>query len=112
MPSDANSYFDVDEMTQVLGSLIWEAPEGVQILRCKGLLQGFGTASDAIKGEYMLQGVGDVFELRPMGGTSPQARQYNGPGKFLFVGRGIDAETIQKDLTACIKTDTMTKQAE
>ena len=74
-----------------LGTLLWESPEGLEILRCKGLFEGFGAAPDAIHGEYMLQGVGDVFELRPMGAGG---KHHVGPGKFLFVGRGIDKEEI------------------
>jgi len=50
----ASSYFDVDEMTMFLGELIWESPETVEILRCKGLFEGDSSASDAIFGEYML----------------------------------------------------------
>lgn len=51
---DENSYFDVDGMTMYLGTLLWESPEGLEILRCKGLFEGFGAAPDAIRGEYML----------------------------------------------------------
>ena len=85
-------------MTQVLGERIWEAPDDVEILRCKGLFHGFGTASDAVQGQYMLQGVGDVFELRPMGGAT-----HEGAAKFLFVGRGIDIEALKQDLSSCIR---------
>ena len=83
-----------------LGELIWESPEGLEVLRCKGLFQGFGQATDAEYGQYMLQGVGDVFELRPMASI---AGAHEGPGKFLFVGRGIDKDAIQQDLASCIK---------
>ena len=54
MPAEQTSYFDVDQMTQVLGERIWESPDDVEILRCKGLFHGFGTASDAVQGQYML----------------------------------------------------------
>ena len=79
-------------MTQFLGELIWESPEEVDILRCKGLFEGKSTASDAIDGEYMLQGVGDVFELRPMGASG---KHHEGPARFLFVGRGINVEAVR-----------------
>ena len=46
----------------------------------------------------MLQGVGDVFELRPMNGSV-----HEGPGKFLFVGRGIDSEALKRQLESCLK---------
>ncbi len=107
MPTES-SFFDIDTMTMYLGKLIWEAADGVEILRCKGLFQGGGNNSSNIicddklngdknscfsGGEYMLQGVGDVFELRDMSqantGTNGP-KQHQGDAKFLFVGRGID----------------------
>ena len=88
-------------MTQFLGELIWEAPDNVEILRCKGLFEGRSSASDAIDGEYMLQGVGDVFELRPMGAGGTH---HKGDARFLFVGRGIDFEAIRKGLANCMRT--------
>lgn len=51
-------------------------------------------------GQYMLQGVGDVFELRPM---AEVAGAHEGPGKFLFVGRGIDKVAIESGLAACVR---------
>ena len=83
-----------------LGELIWESPDGIEILRCKGLFEGNGTSSDAIHGEYMLQGVGDVFELRPMGAGG---RHHAGPANFLFVGRGMNMQEIKEGISSCIK---------
>ena len=42
--------------------------------------------------------MGDVFELRPMGGAT-----HEGAAKFLFVGRGIDIEALKQDLSSCIR---------
>ena len=92
-----SSYFDIDAMTQVLGELIWEAPESVDIMRCKGLLRG-RASDDPEPIQYMLQGVGDVFELRPM------TNSHNDPGKFLFVGRGIDKSQLEADLSSCLRS--------
>ena len=77
-------------MTQMLGLLLWEPAEGVNVMRCKGVFQGDGTGPDNRLGEYMLQGVGDIFELRPMAASQADLNK----AKFLFVGRGIDKEAI------------------
>jgi hypothetical protein len=46
----------------------------------------------------MLQGVGDLFELRKIEQERPKKM-----ANFLFVGRGIDPEKVRIDLTACLK---------
>ena len=54
----------------------------------------------------MLQGVGDVFELRDMSQANTNIngpKQFQGDAKFLFVGRGIDKEAVQAQLKACIQ---------
>ena len=42
--------------------------------------------------------MGDVFELRPIG----KEVETTTPGKFLFVGRGIDREALKRNLEGLI----------
>ncbi len=45
-----------------MGVLLWEKPNDIQLMRCKGTF--VATNTDGIKAEYILQGVDEVFEFK------------------------------------------------
>ena len=53
-------------MTRLIGTYLWEGETfGVTIMRCKGKYKGIENGETAM---FMLQGVGDLFELRKIEG--------------------------------------------
>ena len=73
----------------------------MHVLRCKGLFRGKGPEDSTGPQVYMLQGVGDLFEFRRV---EEPAKEGDCANRFLFVGRGIDAEMVTNELKTCIKT--------
>ena len=87
---EIDGHIDNDALTRLMGTYLWE-DVGMEIMRCKGKYTGAEAGGKV--GTYMLQGVGDLFELREVNGAQ------DGPdGKFLFVGRGIDAEKLREEI--------------
>ena len=92
---DFDGHIDNEALTRVMGTHLWE-DTGMEIMRCKGKYSG--ADSDGSKGTFMLQGVADLFELRHV-----KAEEAPKGGKFLFVGRGIDAEKLKEEIKQCLK---------
>lgn len=77
-----------------MGTYLWEGEShGTTILRCKGRYKGIENGKPAI---FMLQGVGDLFELRNM--KDETVVESDTQSKFLFVGRGIDETKLKADI--------------
>ena len=87
-----------------MGMYLWEGESlGVQIMRCKGRYKGI--ESDGQTAIFMLQGVGDLFELREMKDEQiVEGDESQMQAKFLFVGRGIDVNKVKAEIQECIKT--------
>lgn len=78
-----------------MGELLWEKPNslGAEIMRCKGI---FAAQEGDVLGCFMLQGVEEVFEMRNLN------QVMEGKPKFLFIGKDIDREALQKLLQECV----------
>ena len=87
---DIDGHIDNEALTVLMGTYLWE-DVGMEIMRCKGKYTGVDSSGKV--GAYMLQGVGDLFELREIDGDQSQQG-----GKFLFVGRNIDAEKLREEI--------------
>lgn len=48
-----------------MGELLWEKPNDIEIMRCKGTFNARNSENKLT--EYMLQGVDEVFEFREIG---------------------------------------------
>ena len=66
------------------------------VLRCKGKF--VAENDDGKASVYMLQGVGDLFELREL----PQEDIKLGQFKFLFVGRNINETELIAAISKCV----------
>jgi G3E family GTPase len=74
-----------------LQTLLWESRlpgggkvEGLDILRTKGYFKVEGG------GEYVVQGVTDIFEIKEV--AVKQGEDKEVPGKLVFIGRGVGKE--------------------
>ena len=81
---------DRKKLEPAIGAYLWDAQGSTEILRCKGKFFAKNEADQPA--EYLLQGVGEVFEFREI-----EQVQSSGPfeHKFLFVGRQIDPAQMQ-----------------
>ena len=76
-----NTKLDKDKLEFLIGEMLWERTDKIEVMRCKGVFQ------DVSGKYYMLQGVQDLFEFRE---TLPAQQPC-----FLFVGRGsLDKKEI------------------
>jgi len=83
-----------------MGTYLWEGPSnGLNIMRCKGKFRALN--EEGVEKEYNLQGVGDLFEFREI--TNSEENGNGGLNKFLFVGRGIDAQKVKSEIEKCFK---------
>ena len=82
----------------MMGTYLWEGESlGLQIMRCKGRYKGI--ESDGRTAIFMLQGVGDLFELREMKDEQiVEGDESQVQAKFLFVGRGIDINKVKAEI--------------
>lgn len=64
-------------------------------MRCKGTFVGVADDDEA-PGEYMLQGVDEVFEIKKLGNGDE-----SGKCRLLFVGRGIDEGWLEVEIKKC-----------
>lgn len=74
---------------QAIGKILWDGIAG-DVYRCKGIFRDpFGTS-------FMLQGVGEVFEVTEEGRREEQPDE----GRFLFVGTSLDKGVMEELLRA------------
>ena len=89
-------------MTRLMGTYLWEGESlGVEIMRCKGRYKGIESGKTSM---FMLQGVGDVFELRAID-EEIKDDETQRMAKFLFVGRNIDANKMKSELLECCQNN-------
>ena len=80
---------DIEDLRNMLDSLLWEDGD-TDIYRAKGLIH----ASDG--SAFVLQAVGEVYELKRVGQWQPGK-----PSKVVFIGRGLDRESLLASLMSC-----------
>jgi G3E family GTPase len=88
-----------DRLDEWVRTVLWEnhlpedppaSSQGLQILRCKGLIHMVSGSS------HVLQGVRNLYEISPVeGGTDEMGVE---SGKLVFIGKGLD-ERIRSSLT-------------
>jgi len=79
-----DSCFSPEQVTRAVGQILWSQTAG-EVYRCKGLFSSGGNW-------FMLQGVGELFEVTPIQAAS-------GPSKFLFIGTNLNRSAIHSLLS-------------
>ncbi|KAK9100555.1 hypothetical protein Scep_023985 [Stephania cephalantha] len=83
---------DLEKANMWLGTLLLERSD--DIYRMKGLL-----SVEGMKERFVFQGVHDIFQGspdRPWGSDEPRLN------KIVFIGKNLDAETLEKGFKACL----------
>ena len=80
---------DIDQLREMFDSLLWEDGD-TDIYRAKGLIHAADGSS------FVLQAVGDVYELKRVGRWEPGK-----PSKVVFIGRGLNRESLLASLLGC-----------
>lgn len=88
--------FDNSLLERFMGELLWEKPLDQVVMRCKGSFIGVG--EDGQIGEYVLQGVDDLFEFRHIGKLEVHKH------RLLFIGRHINEQWLTTELMKCMRT--------
>jgi len=88
---------DRSKFEPAIGQYLWE-PSETEILRCKGKF--FANNDDGVPAEYLLQGVGEMFEFREVRVLVQDENPTE--HRFLFVGRNIEAAAMQTMVKSCI----------
>ncbi|KAJ8600033.1 hypothetical protein CTAYLR_001896 [Chrysophaeum taylorii] len=93
---------DLEKVRAFLASLLWGAAEAersssssssVEIFRVKGMVRAGACY-------YLVQGVGEVFEVTPM--RPEDARSLDFPlGFLLFIGTNLDRNRLEKEFALC-----------
>jgi G3E family GTPase len=79
----ANTPLDKSAVEKAVGKILWER-KGGDVYRCKGVFR------DSENAWWILQGVGEIFEVKPLSGQAEIAE----PGRFLFVGADLDGALL------------------
>ena len=82
---------DIERLREMLDSLLWEDGD-TDIYRAKGLIH----AADG--SAFVLQAVGDVYELKRVGLWEPGNLK---PSKLVFIGRGLERAALLGSLLGC-----------
>jgi G3E family GTPase len=105
-----STLYDSDKVQSWMADVLWESSAG-GVYRCKGLFLGpraeddpmdsEGSTAEAAMNEgpvaYALQGVGKLFEIE----AAPQVKEVP-RSKFLFIGRDMKQEVLEKGLAGCL----------
>jgi G3E family GTPase len=81
-------FWTKDEWTRRVGELLWTPIGDATIFRCKGLVQ-------SAAGWLSLQGVGDLFEFKPVDDAAVKGIQDFENDRLLFVGVNLDDACIR-----------------
>lgn len=80
--------FDIAKLDRVFGVLLWDKPDGMDIIRCKGIIHG-----DKSDLKFSLQGVSDIYEIKE--NEIKWEEEGLRKSKMLFIGVGLDKEKIR-----------------
>ncbi|KAF5182246.1 Cobw domain-containing protein [Thalictrum thalictroides] len=83
---------DLEKANMWLGTLLLERSD--DIYRMKGLLSVEGMSE-----RFVFQGVHDIFQGSPDRPWGPEESRIN---KIVFIGKNLDAETLEKGFKACL----------
>jgi len=91
--------FDITKLDRIFGVLLWDKPENMDVIRCKGIIHGEN--SDF---KFSLQGVDDTYEIKE--NEVKWEEEGVRKSKMLFIGVGLDKEKIRNMIEdALIKKD-------